>query len=86
MQVLKISSVVFAATMFLATGVYAQDTAKQDMKDAGHATKDAAKDTGHATKVAAKGLKTQGLAQGRHNCLGPKLALCEMNACRWHSV
>jgi hypothetical protein len=32
---------------------YAQD-AGQDMKDAGHATKDAAKDTGQATKAAAK--------------------------------
>lgn len=27
---------------------------KQDMKDAGHATKDAAKDTGHATKKTAQ--------------------------------
>ena len=54
MHVLKITGVVFAATMFLATGAYAQDSAKQDMKDAGHDTKVAAKDTGHATKVAAK--------------------------------
>jgi hypothetical protein len=29
-------------------------SAKQDMKDAGHATKDAAKDTGRATKKTAK--------------------------------
>jgi hypothetical protein len=28
----------------------AQDSAKQDMKDAGHETKEAAKDTGRATK------------------------------------
>jgi hypothetical protein len=28
--------------------------AKQDMKDAGHATKEAAEDTGHATKKVAK--------------------------------
>jgi hypothetical protein len=32
----------------------AQDSAKQDMKDAGHEAKEAAKDTGHATKKAAK--------------------------------
>ncbi len=32
----------------------AQDSAKQDMKDAGHATKTAAKDTGHATATGAK--------------------------------
>src|SRR5665213_279919 len=54
MHVLKIGGVVFAATMFFATGTFAQDSAKQDMKDAGHHTKVAAKDTGHATKVAAK--------------------------------
>lgn len=35
-------------------GIFAQDSAKQDMKDAGHATKDAAKDVGHATKKTAK--------------------------------
>ena len=29
---------------------FAQDSAKQDMKDAGHETKQAAKDTGHAVK------------------------------------
>jgi hypothetical protein len=33
---------------------FAQDSAKQDMKDAGHETKQAAKDTGHATKTTAK--------------------------------
>ena len=32
----------------------AQESAKQDMKDAGHETKQAAKDTGHATKKTAK--------------------------------
>jgi hypothetical protein len=32
----------------------AQDSAKQDIKDAGHETKQAAKDTGHATKKTAK--------------------------------
>lgn len=35
----------------------AQDTAKQDMKDAGHATKEAGKDVGHGT---AKGAKAVG--------------------------
>ena len=33
---------------------FAQDSAKQDMKDAGHETKQAAKDAGHATKTTAK--------------------------------
>ena len=33
---------------------FAQDSAKQDIKDAGHETKQAAKDTGHATKKTAK--------------------------------
>jgi Ni/Co efflux regulator RcnB len=39
-----------------ALGTAAQDnqSPKQDMKDAGHATKDAAKDTGRATKKTAK--------------------------------
>jgi hypothetical protein len=32
----------------------AQDSAKQDMKDAGHETKEAAKDAGQATKKVAK--------------------------------
>jgi hypothetical protein len=32
----------------------AQDSAKQDIKDAGHETKEAAKDTGQATKKVAK--------------------------------
>ena len=32
----------------------AQDSPKQDLKDAGHETKEAAKDTGRATKHAAK--------------------------------
>jgi uncharacterized protein (UPF0333 family) len=32
----------------------AQDSAKQDIKDAGHETKEAAKDTGRATKKVAK--------------------------------
>lgn len=36
------------------TGVFAQDTAKQDMKQAGQDTKDAAKNVGSATKKGAK--------------------------------
>lgn len=32
---------------------WSQDSAKQDMKDAGHDTKTAAKDVGHGTKTAA---------------------------------
>ena len=32
----------------------AQDSAKQDMKDAGHETKNAAKDAAHGTKVGTK--------------------------------
>src|ERR1700733_3633230 len=37
----------------LSSGAAIAQDAGQDMKDAGHATKDAAKDTGHATKTAA---------------------------------
>jgi len=44
-----------AASLALLLGVaFAQDSAKQDIKDAGHETKQAAKDTGHATKKTAK--------------------------------
>ena len=39
------------------TSSSSQSSAKQDMKDAGHATKDAGKDVGHAT---AKGAKAVG--------------------------
>jgi hypothetical protein len=43
----------------------AQDSAKQDMKDAGHEAKQAAKDTGRATKKTAK--KTgQAAKEGTH--------------------
>jgi hypothetical protein len=42
-------------SLVLLIGVsFAQDSAKLDMKDAGHETKQAAKDTGHATKKTAK--------------------------------
>jgi hypothetical protein len=33
---------------------WSQDSAKQDMKDAGHETKNAAKDVGHGTKTGTK--------------------------------
>jgi hypothetical protein len=36
------------------TTTSSQSTAKQDMKDAGHATSNAAKDVGHATKKTTK--------------------------------
>lgn len=50
------SVLLMVAMAGLPLGAFAQDTqsAKQDMKDAGHATKDAAKDTGHATKKTTK--------------------------------
>jgi hypothetical protein len=42
-------------SLVLLLGVsFAQDSAKQDIKDAGHETKQAAKDAGHATKKTAK--------------------------------
>jgi hypothetical protein len=40
--------------MGLGAGVASAQTAGQDMKDAGHSTKNAAVDTGHATKRVAK--------------------------------
>ena len=45
-----------ALAMALACVAYAipQDSPKQDMKDAGHATKNAAKDTGRATNNSAR--------------------------------
>jgi hypothetical protein len=56
MMTKSIARYLLAAGLAVALGTgaaYAQD-AGQDMKDAGHATKDAAVDTGHATKAAAK--------------------------------
>ena len=51
---MKITGVLLLAGA-LAVGVaVAQDSAKQDMKDAGHDTAAAAKDVGHATKKGAK--------------------------------
>ena len=64
---------IFAPLMLLAllaftaapTRLLAQDSAKQDMKDAGHDTKDAAKDTGHAVKKTAKKTK-RAVKKGTH--------------------
>ncbi len=43
-----------AAILALGISAFAQDGAKQDMKDAGHETKMAAKDVGHGTVKATK--------------------------------
>ena len=48
---------VATVTVFSLAGIYAQDNAKQDMKDAGHETKEAAKDAGQGV---AKGSKKVG--------------------------
>jgi Ni/Co efflux regulator RcnB len=59
-MMIRILKSIFAsiAVLFLFTmgpaKLMAQDSAKQDMKDAGHETKDAAKDTGRAVKKTAK--------------------------------
>jgi hypothetical protein len=56
MKTIRMTGFLLAAGLAVGLGsgaAYAQD-AGQDMKDAGHATKDAAVDTGHATKDAAK--------------------------------
>ena len=52
MKNLKTLSVVLASALICGAGVTvrAQDTAQQDVKDAGHDTANAARDTGHATK------------------------------------
>ena len=50
---LSVGALAFALLAGTSMTVHAQ-TAKQDMKDAGHETKDAAIDTGHATKKVTK--------------------------------
>src|ERR1700690_3281649 len=45
---------IFLLALMRPSFLAAQDSAKQDIKDAGHETKDAAKDTGRATKKVAK--------------------------------
>jgi hypothetical protein len=49
----KFALVIFAAAFSVGIAV-SQDGAKQDMKDAGSATKEAGKDVGHATTKGAK--------------------------------
>jgi hypothetical protein len=59
-QTMRIISRAFGLSLLLLMGLVgpsflaAQDSPKQDIKDAGHETKEAAKDTGRATKHAAK--------------------------------
>ena len=56
----KVASYLMLSSLFIFTGaslLAAQDSATQDMKDAGHETKNAAKDTGRATKKVAKKTK-----------------------------
>ena len=58
----KVAIVLLAGALCFGTAAVAQDTTtsssdstvKTDMKDAGHATKDASKDVGHATATGAK--------------------------------
>ena len=50
----RIAAIGVALSLLLGVSAFAQESAKQDMKDAGHETKQAAKDTGHATKKTAK--------------------------------
>jgi len=52
---MKVAAILLLSGALAASVAMAQDnSAKQDMKDAGHATKQGAKDVGHATKTAAK--------------------------------
>src|ERR1700687_5916088 len=59
-QTMRMMIRAFGLSLLLLTGLIgtsflaAQDSPKQDIKDAGHETKEAAKDTGRATKHAAK--------------------------------
>jgi hypothetical protein len=50
----SIFTVAITGVMALGLSAFAQDSAKQDMKDAGHETKNAAKDVGHGTVTATK--------------------------------
>ena len=52
--ILALSLVVGSAGLSLAAPAQEGQSAKQDIKDAGHDTKDAAKDVGRGTKKAAK--------------------------------
>ena len=50
----RILAVVMTSALALSLSAFAQESAKQDMKDAGHETKNAAKDVGHGTVTATK--------------------------------
>ena len=55
MRIATLSGFVLAAALAIAPGSFTHaQGAGQDMKSAGHATKDAAVDTGHATKKVTK--------------------------------
>jgi hypothetical protein len=57
-RIMKFGTVALAAALCLGTSSFAatpyQDGTKQDMKSAGHETKDAAVDTGHGIKTGTK--------------------------------
>ncbi|MDP9050206.1 MAG: hypothetical protein M3O31_05690 [Acidobacteriota bacterium] len=66
MKMISMTRVLLAAGLTVGLGCgMAHAQAGQDMKDAGHETKQAAKDTGHATKTTAKkvGHKTKKVAK-----------------------
>ncbi|MDQ2925054.1 MAG: hypothetical protein M3R43_05800 [Acidobacteriota bacterium] len=54
MQLRRITGIMLAGTLACTTYAFAQDGAKQDMKDAGHETAAAAKDAGHGVKKGTK--------------------------------
>lgn len=57
MKKIAITLAAGALSFALSVGVASsQDTASQDMKDAGHETKSGAKEVGHGTATAAKGV------------------------------
>jgi type IV secretory pathway TrbL component len=57
-RIVKFGTIALAAAMTLSTSAFAstpyQDGTKQDMKSAGHDTKNAAVDTGHGIKTGTK--------------------------------
>ena len=54
MRSIFLRAVLLGAMLSFVGSVWAQESAKQDMKDAGHDTKSAAKHTGKAVKKTAK--------------------------------
>jgi len=63
MKKIAVTLAAAALSLGLTVGVCAQETAGQDMKDAGHETKSGAKEVGHGTTTAAKGV-AHGTATG----------------------